>query len=129
VAVVFDYPAAGKDVPQLHDELVAAGLPPESVLTQGVVTDPGGPTAPPVVTPTVRLTYPDGQPQGPVDAVVAAHVPQARYDPATRVTEVDALRRESRRAALLAKTRAAATVADLKAVLLAHLREEEATAG
>jgi hypothetical protein len=93
------------------------------------VPDPAPPPPPALPTdtyePTVTLVMPDGTVEGDVDAVVAAHVPQARYDPATRLAEVDALRRESGRAALRVRTATAATVADLRAVLLEHLKAEE----
>jgi hypothetical protein len=104
------------DLSQLHEELLAAGLTPERV--EGLGDD-------------VTLTFPDGQAQGPVDAVVAAHVPMARYDPATRLAEVDALRRAGGRAALRVRAAKATTVAELRDVLLAHLTdaEEEAEAG
>jgi hypothetical protein len=111
--VVLSY-SIPNDLSQLHDELRAAGLAPERV--EGLGAD-------------VTLTFPDGQAQGPVDAVVAAHVPQARYDPATRLREVGALRRDGQRASLRARTAAATTVADLRAVLLAHLKAEEEAEG
>lgn len=114
MSVVVVVPQAGKDVNQLHDQLLAAGLVPESVRSDGAA---------------VTLAFPDGTVEAEVDAVVAAHVPQARYDPATRLAEVAALRRDGRRAALVARARAAATVADLRAVLLAHLKAEEEDAG
>ena len=43
-----------------------------------------------------------------------------------RLAEVEALRRQSRRAALRVKTAAATTVADFQAVLLEHLADEHA---
>jgi hypothetical protein len=110
VSAVLTYTVPGHDLSQLHDELIAAGLPPERV--QGAGDD-------------VVLTLPDGTAEPAVAAVVAAHVPQARYDPATRLAEVDALRRESGRAALRARTAKAATVADLRAALLEHLKDAE----
>lgn len=114
MSVVVTTPQAGKDVGQLHDQLLRAGLVPERVHSDG--TD-------------IVLTFPDGTVEAEVDAVVAAHVPMVRYDPATRLREVAALRRSGSRAALRARAAAAATVDDLKAVLLAHLKAEEEDAG
>ena len=118
------------DLSQLHDELRAAGLAPErvegervTVVTPGAGEDDPGVVA---VEDRIALTFPDGQAAGPVDAVVAAHTPRVRYDPATRLAEVEALRRQSRRAALRVKTAAATTVADFQAVLLEHLADEHA---
>lgn len=128
MSVVLTYTKA-HDLAQLHQELLAAGLAPERVEGERVevVTPDPDPDQGDVVTyeDRITLTMPDGVDEPAIAAIVAAHVPQTRYDPATRLAEVAALRRESGRAALLARTRAATTVADLKAVVLAHLRAEE----
>ena len=111
------YTPAHFDLSQLHDELLRASLPP---------------AAPPTTSPDgldVRLSFPDGTVEANVAAVVAAHVPQARYDPATRLREVDALRRESGRAALRVRAAKATTVADLRDVLVAHLKDAEEAVG
>lgn len=102
------------DLSQLHDEILRAGITPE--LVQGDGDD-------------ITLTLPDGTDEPTVDGLIAAHVPQARYDPPTRLREVAALRRDAGRAALRARAAAATTVADLRAVLLAHLTAEEEDAG
>jgi hypothetical protein len=149
MSVTFAYPAAGLDPAQLHDELLAAGLAPERVERWPDIPrepepepeppppprpgpplgppppPPPPPEPPPPAVPTVVLTFPDGQAQGPVDAVVVAHVPRARYDPATRQREVGALLRESGRASLRARVLRATTLDDIRDALLTHLREEE----
>jgi hypothetical protein len=109
VSVTLPY-AKAHDLSQLHDELLAAALVPERV--EGLGDD-------------LVLTMPDGTVEADVDAVVAAHVARARYDPATRRAEVAARRRAGGRAALRVRAAKAATVADLRAVLLAHLQAEE----
>jgi hypothetical protein len=108
------------DLSQLHDELLAAVpalrpapgpdgalVPVMTVLGQGDV---------------VRLIVPDGTDTAAVDAVVAAHVPQARYDPATRQAAVGATLAAQRRRALFRNTRtavrAAPDVAALRAAVL-----------
>jgi hypothetical protein len=106
MSVVFVYAEPANDLSQLHDELLAAGLAPERV--EGLGDE-------------ITLTFPDGQARGPVDAVVAAHTPRVRYDPATRIAAVAALRRDGARAT---------TLDELRAVLVAHLTaeaEEEGT--
>jgi hypothetical protein len=100
VSVTLPY-AKAHDLSQLHDELLAAALVPERV--EGLGDD-------------LVLTMPDGTVEADVDAVVAAHVARA---------EVAARRRAGGRAAQRVRAAKAATVADLRAVLLAHLQAEE----
>lgn len=117
MSVLLVYSVPGHDLSQLHDELIAAGLPPERV--QG-----GGAGAP----DEVALTVPDGIPESAVAAVVAAHAPRVRYDPAALLARRAPALAANRRRALLVRAAAAATVAELRDILVAHLREEEATA-
>jgi hypothetical protein len=105
VSLSLTYPAAGIDVNQLHDELLRAGLIPEYVGQGDVVADEGTPEE--TRTPTVFLTMPDGTVEGDVDAVVAAHVPQARYAPPALLAARAPLLRESRRRADLTRLRRA----------------------
>lgn len=105
------------DLSQLHDQLIAAGLAPERAEGLG---------------DGVALTYPDGTDEPAVAAVVAAHVPQARYDPAVRLAAVEATLRRQRRRSALRKTRLAAAgaadAAGLRAALLLLIDTlEEAT--
>jgi len=81
MSIVLDYPAAGKDANQLHDALVTAGLVPDLVQSDGA---------------TITLSFPDGTSEAAVAAVVAAHIPQTRYEPATRLARVRALRHRER---------------------------------
>ncbi len=104
MSVLLTYPAAGKDVNQLHDELLRAELEPELVLVDA---------------DTISLTFPDGTVEAEVDAVVAAHVPQARYEVATRQAEVGATLAAQRRRALFRSTRTAVQTADNLAALRA----------
>lgn len=113
---VFTYTRTN-DLSQLHDELRRAGITPEAVQADLAAPD------------AITLTVPDGVPAAAVDAVVAAHVPMTRYDATTRLAAVAVLRRDGQRAALRVRAAAAATVADLRAVLVAHLRAEEEDAG
>jgi hypothetical protein len=115
MSVVFVYAEPANDLSQLHDELLAAGLAPERV--EGLGDE-------------ITLTFPDGQARGPVDAVVAAHTPRVRYDPATRIAAVAALRRDGARAAGGGGAGRPTTLDELRAVLVAHLTaeaEEEGT--
>jgi hypothetical protein len=131
VSVTFEYPAAGKDANQLHDALVAAGLVPERVETYvavEVTPDPDPQRLPTETrTPTLRLTYPDGTARAPVDALVAAHVPQARYDPAERLARVRAIRVRERERAGRDRDRTAPE-AVREATTLAELRQAVADA-
>jgi hypothetical protein len=112
MSLVLTYVVPGNDLSQLHDELLAAGLTPERV--EGLGDE-------------ITLTFPDGQAQGPVDAVVAAHVPRVRYDPAALLARRAPVLRENRRAALLVRAARATTVDEVRDVLVAHLREGEVT--
>jgi hypothetical protein len=114
VSLLLEYTPAALDLSQLHDELLGAALPPERVAASA-----DGATA--------YLTMPDGTSEPAVAAVVAAHVPRVRYDPAALLAQRAPALRENRRAALLVRAAKAATVAELRDVLVAHLREGEAT--
>ena len=141
MAVAFAYPADGVDTGQLHDELLRAGVAVErvergAVTTQEEVADgQGNPHPVDVFTPTVWVVAADGQQRAPVDAVVAAHVPQARYDPPTRLAEVAALRAAQGRRSAFHRARAAARGAadadGLRAavLLLTDLVEKETSRG
>lgn len=134
MAVVFEYavPAAlpaAYDGAQLHDELLAAGVSPVRVSSRTEVVPDPDPEPPPAspsdtLATVVVVEAPDGTARAAVDAVVAAHAPRVRYDPAARLRAVAALRREAGHQALVERARAATTVADLRTVLLAHLQEE-----
>ena len=106
MGLVLTYTPAAFDLSQLHDELLRASLTPERVETSADGLD-------------VRLTLPDGTVEAEVDAVVAAHVPQARYDPPTRQAEVGAALAAQRRRALFRRTRGAVQRADDVAALRA----------
>jgi len=125
VSFVLTYTLPGHDLSQLHDELLAAipGLRP--------VDGPNGYPVPRLAVegegPTVRLTVPDGTVEAEVAAVVAAHAPQAVYDPDARLREVQALRRVAlvRGGLQIAKARVAAagTLDELKDAVLLALEE------
>ena len=104
MSVALTYVVPGVDLSQLHDELVRASLVPELVQFEVVtVPDPSPPSPPDLPTDTyeetVFLTMPDGTVEGDVDAVVAAHVPMTRYDPATVLAEREVALRTNRRRA------------------------------
>ena len=134
MSVVRVYEGLAVDLSQLHDELRAAGLAPERVEggpVRVVVQEPdgqGGTVDVERMVERVTLTLPDGTDTGAVDAVVAAHAPRVRYDPAALLARRAPALAANRRRALLVRAAAAATVAELRDILVAHLREEEATA-
>lgn len=128
MSLSLEYTPTAFDLSQLHDELVRAGLVPEAVRSAVVTVLDPPPAGPPDLQTehyvlTVFLTMPDGTAEADVDAVVAAHVPQARYDPATRRGEVAAAGAQQRRRALLRGTREAVRgAADLASLRAATLR-------
>lgn len=72
------------DPAQLYDELLRASLTPEAVNVQAD-------------TPTiVILTMPDGTDEAAVDAVIATHVPQEKYDPDELLARRAVIREENR---------------------------------
>lgn len=81
MSLTLTYAVPGNDLSQLHDALRKAGIIPEYVEGSG---------------DDVRLTLPDGTSAAAVATIVGAHIPQARYDPATRLARVRALRRRER---------------------------------
>lgn len=69
----------------------------------------------------VFLTMPDGTDEAAVAAIVAAHVPQTRYDPATKLAELAPLLRDNRRRGDFRRVRealAGSAVADVRRALL-----------
>lgn len=107
------------DLAQLHDELLRAvpslrpvpGGGPSGYAAAVMSAEASG--------EDVRLLVPDDTDAGAVDAVVAAHVPQARYAPDDLLARRAPLLRDNRRRADLARLRrsvaAAGTVAALRA--------------
>jgi hypothetical protein len=128
MSVALQYPGAGVDLSQLHDELIRVALTPEYIGQGDLVTDEGLPTETRV--DTVFLTMPDGTSEAAVDAIVAAHQPQARYDPATLLRERTPLLRENRHRAawrrLEAQAAGATTLEALRLAVVALVQEQAA---
>lgn len=105
------------DLEQLTDELTAAGLPPDGV--EGLGDD-------------FTLVMPDGTVAAAVDAVVAAHVPMERYDPAAKAAQLARTREAARLRAdyerLLVLYRAVAAATQSVNPTMAALLEEATVA-
>jgi hypothetical protein len=91
MSVVLTYSVPGRDLSQLHDELLRAA----ALLTPPADAD----NTPELVQgddPDVILTMPDGVDEPAIDALVAAHVPMARYDATAQLARVAAVREAAR---------------------------------
>lgn len=118
MSIILTYSVPGHDLSQLHDALRRAAAlltpPDDANNTPEVVRESGD---------DVVLTFPDAVDEPAIAAIVAAHVPMARYDPTTRMREVAAVTAAQRRRALLRNTRAAVSGAtDVAALRSAALR-------